>query len=144
MFVDLAERDGARIARPAQPARASGLRQAVRLSDADFEFLRSLAAMQVEYGQPHEGVAYLMELRRIRPSDRDVLRLLSVALLKMECWEQAALVIEDLDEIDGDANPATELYRAVVRFRLADMAGAQAACQRFVKRFATARERDTK
>ena len=113
---------------PARPR--SG--ETLALNDRDAALLTSLAAMQIEYGQPHEAVAYLMALRRMRPTDTQVLRLLSVALMKMGSWAEAEIIIEELEAIDHAPNPLVDLYRAFVRFRLKDLFGAKTYLARFI------------
>ena len=110
------------------------MRKAMPVNDQDAAFLTSLAAMQVNYGQPHEAVAYLMALRRMRPGDTDVLRLLAIAFMKMERWSEAAHIVEELDEIAPERIGMLDLYRAVIRFRLSDRIGAKAFFARFIKR----------
>ena len=101
------------------------------ITDKDISFLTSLAAMQVQYGRPHEAVAYLMTVRRLRPSDPQILRLLAIALMKMEAWEQANVILDELESLSRDDGPIVYLYRSIIRFRQSDLFGAKQLFARF-------------
>lgn len=101
------------------------------ITDKDISFLTSLAAMQVQYGRPHEAVAYLMTVRRLRPSDPQILRLLAIALMKMEAWEQANVILDELESLSGGEGPLVYLYRSIIRFRQSDLFGAKQLFARF-------------
>lgn len=101
------------------------------ISDKDIAFLTSLAAMQLQYGRPHEAVAYLMAVRRLRPSDRQILRLLAIALMKMEAWAQADVILDEMESLSGNDGPIVYLYRSIIRFRQSDLFGAKQLFARF-------------
>lgn len=101
------------------------------ITDKDIQFLTSLAAMQIQYGRPHEAVAYLMAIRRLRPSDTQILRLLAIALMKMEAWEQANVILDELESLNGSDGPIVYLYRSIIRFRQSDLFGARQLFARF-------------
>ncbi len=96
-----------------------------KLSEDDIEFLTSLAAMQVKYGQPQEAVAYLMQLRKVRPGNETVLRLLVIALMKLDCWPQAAAIIDEIDAQSSGFSRIHYLLRAITKIRFSDLFGAK-------------------
>lgn len=101
------------------------------ISDRDIDFLTSLAAMQIQYGQPHEAVAYLMCVRRMRPGNTDILRLLAIALMKMEAWNEAGAILDEMESLHGGEGTIIYLYRAIIRFRVSDLFGAKQLFARF-------------
>lgn len=105
-----------------------------RLDPRDVSLLTALAAMQIEYGQPHEAIAYLVQLRRQRPNDPQILRLLAVAFMKMEAWNEANIILDELEDAEGQARSGSDLLRALIRFRLSDLAGARAFFVRFLRK----------
>lgn len=101
------------------------------ISDRDIDFLMALAAMQIQYGQPHEAVAYLMCVRRMRPGNTDILRLLALALMKMEAWNEAGTILDEMESLHGGEGTIIYLYRAIIRFRVSDLFGAKQLFARF-------------
>ncbi len=110
------------------------MRAPVTLTPHDREVLSSLAAVQVRYNRPAEAVPYLMMLRKTDPSDHQAARLLALALMKLGNWEQAELILADINDMD-DNDAATysilTFYRGLVAFKQRKMSAAR----HWIKRF---------
>jgi tetratricopeptide (TPR) repeat protein len=85
--------------------------------------------MQIRYGKPQEAIAYLLTLRRVDPENRQALRLLASAFLKLERWSEAESVIESLEQLGGE--PRVSLWRAITRFKMNRIAEAREWFDRF-------------
>lgn len=115
------------VAAPAVTAAATADTAAARgpaaLAERDIDLLASLAAMQIRYGRPEEAIAYLMGLRRMRPGNGKILRLTALALMKLGRWDEAEILLGELEEAQGGSSRVSALWRALIllkRNRFAD------------------------
>ncbi len=92
------------------------------LSQGDQQTLMALAAVQIRYGRPAEAVPYLTMIRKLNPENAEASRILALALIKLEHWDQAEIILDELDalNVNGADNPTSGimmLYRSLVSFR---------------------------
>ena len=92
------------------------------LSQADQQTLMALAAVQIRYGRPAEAVPYLTMIRKLNPENAEANRILALALIKLEHWDQAEIILDELDALnasgsDNSSSGIMMLYRSLVSFR---------------------------
>jgi predicted Zn-dependent protease len=102
------------------------------LEAEDFRLLCALAAMQLRYGKPQEAAGYLMALRRIQPRNAQVLRLLAIALMKLGRWQEAELILDELDSASPGGERSLPLWRSLIRFRTNRLAEAREWFHKFI------------
>ena len=96
--------------------------------------LCGLAALQIRYGKSQEAIAYLMMIRRENPTNKSAMRLLIVALMNLERWDEANQILDELGDTQNDnpiLNRLSALYRSVIALRTARFADAKAWFKRF-------------
>ena len=94
--------------------------------------LCALAALQLRYGKPQEAAGYLMALRRIQPRNCQVLRLLAICLMKLGRWQEAELILDELDAASPGAERSLALWRSLIRFRTGRLAEARDWFHKFI------------
>ncbi|MEZ5792452.1 MAG: tetratricopeptide repeat protein [Nitratireductor sp.] len=83
----------------------------------DMDMARSLSALHIRYGRPHEAIPYLMVIRRERPGDVEATRLLALAFLKLERWDEADRLLAELDASANGPGRFHALWRSLILFR---------------------------
>ncbi len=99
-------------------------------SEQEAGTLRALSALQIKYGHAGEAVPYLMMLRRTNPDDLNASRLLAKALMKLGRWDQADLILAELEKStevgrDEEAHGLVMLYRGIAAFKTRRLADAR-------------------
>ncbi len=94
--------------------------------------LCALAALQLRYGKPQEAAGYLMALRRMQPRNPQVLRLLAISLMKLGRWQEAELILDELDAASPGSERSLPLWRSLIRFRTNRLAEAREWFHKFI------------
>jgi predicted Zn-dependent protease len=102
------------------------------LEAEDFRLLCALAALQLRYGKPQEAAGYLMALRRMQPRNGQVLRLLAISLMKLGRWQEAELILDELDAANPGSERSLPLWRSLIRFRTNRLAEARDWFHKFI------------
>ena len=104
------------------------------LSPENEETLCALAALQIRYGKPHEAIPFLMMVRRENAENREALRLLAAALIKLEKWDEAEQILRDLNLLsttDKITLRMASLYQSIVALRTSRLEDARIWFKRF-------------
>ncbi len=102
----------------------------IPLTWSDQQMLCALSAMQVRYGRSAEAIPYLMMVRKINPKNIECARLLALAFMRLNRWQEAEAMVEELDYLQkansGSAvNGLVLLYRSLVSFKTNKIADAK-------------------
>lgn len=102
----------------------------IPLTWSDQQMLCALSAMQVRYGRSAEAIPYLMMIRKINPGNLECIRLLALAFMRLNRWQEAEAMVEELDYLQK-ANSGNVigglvlLYRSLVSFKTNKIAEAK-------------------
>ncbi len=102
----------------------------IPLTWSDQQMLCALSAMQVRYGRSAEAIPYLMMIRKINPKNLECTRLLALAFMRLNRWQEAEAMVEELDYLQK-ANSGNVigglvlLYRSLVSFKTNKIADAK-------------------
>ena len=128
---------------PAAPGKPQGVattydrlpaNSATCLSAENEETLCALAALQIRYGKPQEAIPFLMMVRRENAENREALRLLAAALIKLEKWDEAEQILRDLNLLsttDKITLRMASLYQSIVALRTSRLEDARIWFKRF-------------
>ena len=98
--------------------------------------LCALSAMQVRYGRSAEAIPYLMMIRKINPRNVECSRLLALAFMRLNRWQEAEAMIEELDYLQkADSGSVLDgvvlLYRSLISFKTNKIADAKSWFNKF-------------
>lgn len=102
----------------------------IPLTWSDQQMLCAFSAMQVRYGRSAEAIPYLMMIRKINPKNIECTRLLALAFMRLERWQEAEAMVEELDYLQKASAPSVVgglvlLYRSLVSFKTNKIADAK-------------------
>lgn len=102
----------------------------IPLTWSDQQMLCAFSAMQVRYGRSAEAIPYLMMIRKINPKNIECTRLLALAFMRLERWQEAEAMVEELDYLQKANSPSVVgglvlLYRSLVSFKTNKIADAK-------------------
>ena len=95
------------------------------LSQEDEQVLCAISAMQIRYSRSAEAIPYLMMVRKLNPENQDSVRLLALALMKLKRWNEAQIMVEELEQlqlsngtkIKNGFDGMLHLYKSIVAFK---------------------------
>ena len=102
----------------------------IPLSWSDQQMLCALSAMQIRYGRSAEAIPYLMMVRKINPKNIECSRLLALAFMRLNRWQEAEAMVEEYDYLQkANAGNVIDgivlLYRSLVSFKTNKIADAK-------------------
>ena len=108
----------------------------IPLTWSDQQMLCALSAMQVRYGRSAEAIPYLMMIRKINPRNVECSRLLALAFMRLNRWQEAEAMIEELDYLQkADSGSVLDgvvlLYRSLISFKTNKIADAKSWFNKF-------------